>query len=80
MSKKELITIYKDAEDGQDVWLSDGKHTYYIGTYTGVVGPYGTSTGWYQYFNSTYNMYNVVEELFNCNDMDIEFTTCITLP
>jgi hypothetical protein len=76
-----ILAIYKDFVDeygvvGQDVWLTDGSGTYYIGMYTGVVGPYGSSTGYFQHFNTSYNLYDVAEELFG---YDVVKLTSVTL-
>ena len=81
---KKILAIYKDISDetgmfvGHDIWLSDEVHTYYIGMNTGVVGRYGSSTGYFEHFSATYNMYNVAEELFDCIGADIKFAS-ITL-
>ena len=79
-----IVAIYKDVLDengvfvGHDTWLTDEIHTYYVGMNTCVVGQYGSSTGYFKQFSATYNMYNVVEELFDCIDLDVKFV-CITL-
>ena len=72
-----ILAINKDVLDeagmfiGTDVWLSDEIHTYYVGMNTSVVGPYGSSTGYFQYFSATYNIYNVAEELFGYEDVKL---------
>lgn len=76
----EVLAIYKDFVDedgivGQDVWLTNEINTYYVGMYTGVVGPYGSSTGCFRHFSATYNLYDVAEELFGYTDVKLTSVT-----
>ena len=74
---KKILAIYRSMVDeegtflGHEVWLSDETDTYYIGTNTGVVGPHGSSTGYFQYFNAEYDLYSVAEELFGHTDIKL---------